>query len=66
MEKKCDCLVIGYDMSGDDVTCLMVASKHGRGLNIINALYGKEAEKIYEALTVRRQYANTEKAELTL
>lgn len=52
MEKKCDCLVIGYDMSGDDITCLTVARKHGSGWDIINALYGKEAEKIYETLTI--------------
>lgn len=51
MEGICDRLIIGYDMSGDDEACLIVARKHGRGLNIINEFHGADAEKLYEQLS---------------
>ena len=46
-----DRLIIGYDLCGDDVACLVVGRKQGRGINIINRFYGRDAEDMYEKLS---------------
>lgn len=45
-----DSLTIGFDMAGDDNACLTVARRKGRGYQIINQIFDKDAEEIYERL----------------
>ena len=49
--KISDRLIIGFDMSGDDKACLIVARRKGRGYQIIKQLFDTEAEKVYQQLT---------------
>lgn len=49
--EKLDRLIIGYYSGGDDAACLVVARKHGRGLEIINEFRGMEAENLYDKLS---------------
>jgi hypothetical protein len=58
--ESCDCnkkpsvsemLILGVDMSsGEDVSCIQVAKVVGNTHKIINTIYGKEAEQIYNIL----------------
>lgn len=46
-----DCLIVGIDISkGKDISCMTVARKKGRDMQIINQLFNKEAEDIYYKL----------------
>ncbi|MEI3355807.1 MAG: hypothetical protein V8R81_01750 [Clostridia bacterium] len=46
-----DCLIIGIDISkGKDISCMTVARKSGRGMQVINQLFNEEAEDIYYKL----------------
>ena len=46
-----DCLIIGIDISkGKDISCMTVARKKGRGMQIINQLFNEEAEDTYYKL----------------
>lgn len=46
-----DCLIVGIDISkGKDISCMTVARKKGRGMQIINQLFNEEAEDIYYKL----------------
>lgn len=46
-----DCLIIGIDISkGKDISCMTVARKKGRGMQIINQLFNEEAEDMYYKL----------------
>lgn len=33
-----DKLLIGYDLVGDDMACMTVARRHGRGYKVINQI----------------------------
>lgn len=47
-----DRLIIGIDISKEkDRSCMIVARKEGRGYQVINELFDKEAEDIYYKLT---------------
>lgn len=47
-----DCLVIGFDKTEDkDITVMVVGRKDDKGLHIINAFIGQEAEDMYKQLT---------------
>lgn len=46
-----DCLIIGIDISkGKDISCMTVARKSGKDMQIINQLFNEEAEDIYYKL----------------
>lgn len=46
-----DSLIIGIDISKEkDISCMTVARKSGRGMQVINQLFNKEAEDIYYKL----------------
>lgn len=46
-----DCLIVGIDISkGKDISCMTVARKKERGMQIINQLFNEEAEDIYYRL----------------
>ena len=46
-----DCLIVGIDISkGKDISCMTVARKKGRGMQIINQLFNEEAEDTYYKL----------------
>lgn len=63
--ERCDCetekklivsesLILGVDISGEeDISCVQVGRATLSGTEIINTLYGKEAEDIYRLLIDR-------------
>ena len=52
-----DQLIIGYDSNPkDDITVLMVARKHNRGVSIIKKITNEDAKKLYEILTQPDQH----------
>ena len=63
--EKCDCderprlivddsLVLGVDISGGkDITCITMAKRRGTTVQIVNTVYGEEAEKTYNILMNR-------------
>lgn len=49
--KESETLIIGFDYgNGKDIPCLTVGKKIGDTLTVINVIYGKEAELMYERL----------------
>ena len=51
IEDKEDRLIIGYDYSnGQDHTALLIGRRLGRGYKVLNIIYDKEAEEIYNKL----------------
>ena len=51
-----DTLLIGYDFShGKDISVAIVGRRTKGTIDIINALYGQEAEELYERLTTVRK-----------
>lgn len=56
-----DSLVIGFDMAGDDKSCLTVMRRRGRGYQILEVFYDHDAERIYNELTGEGKHETTEK-----
>ena len=51
-----DTLLIGYDFShGKDISVVIVGRRTKGTIEIINELYGQEAEELYERLTTVRK-----------
>lgn len=51
-----DALLIGYDFTnGKDISVVIVERRTKGTIEIINALYGQEAEELYEWLTTVRK-----------
>lgn len=53
-----DCLVVGFDMAGDDKACLTVMRRSGRGYQVINTIFDTDAERLYEELTQKEKEAH--------
>jgi len=52
--KVSETLVLGVDISaGKDISCIQIARTNGISREIINTLYGEEAEQTYDILTNR-------------
>lgn len=46
-----DCLIIGIDIAKEkSISCMTVARKSGRGMQVVNQLFNKEAEDVYYKL----------------
>lgn len=52
--KVSETLVLGVDISGGkDISCIQIARVNGNSHEIINTLYGEEAEQTYDIITNR-------------
>jgi hypothetical protein len=52
--KVSETLVLGVDISGGkDISCIQIARVNGTSHEIINTLYGEEAEQTYDIITNR-------------
>lgn len=50
-----DRLVIGFDTSAKDKSCLVVMRKEGRGYRVLNEFDGPEAEALYDRLVEKQE-----------
>ena len=47
-------LILGVDISGGkDISCIQIGRQKGNSIEIINTVYGEEAEKTYDILMNR-------------
>lgn len=53
LNKTSDKLYIGIDMGDrEDDACMVITRKKGNDLEVVNTIYGKEAEDLYDMLTI--------------
>lgn len=45
-----DGLIIGYDKSDKDITCMLVFKKYGEKVVMVNEIFGNKAEELYNQL----------------
>ena len=51
-EKKTESIVVSIDVAQDGISALLLVGRQGyNGIDIINAIQGKEAISLYERLT---------------
>lgn len=52
--KVSETLILGIDISGGkDISCIQIARQKGNAREIVNTLYGEEAEQTYDILMNR-------------
>ena len=52
LNKTADILYVGIDMGDcEDDACMLITRKKGNDLEVVNTIYGQEAEDLYDMLT---------------
>lgn len=55
MKNKSDTFLVSFDYTHGDIPVLIVGRKGKGGIDIINAFQGKEAEELYQKLTINHK-----------